>query len=87
MDLAPLSATLGNYFWKPCLMGASAPGRRNRPLIQHISEVGMRKEPSGADAIFVVVCLLVVAACFVALMVDLSHGMLREMLAILSLRQ
>jgi type III secretory pathway lipoprotein EscJ len=47
----------------------------------------MRKEPSGADAIFVVVCLLVVAACFVALMVDLSHGMLREMLAILSLRQ
>jgi hypothetical protein len=49
----------------------------------------MRKEPepSGTDAIFVVVCLLVVVACFVALMVDVSQEMLREMLASLSLRQ
>lgn len=48
----------------------------------------MRKEPkpSGAGAVFVVVCLLVVVACFVALMIDVSQEMLREILSKLSLR-
>lgn len=38
-------------------------------------------EPSGADAVFVIVCLLIIVACFVALMCDLTTAMIREAVA------
>jgi hypothetical protein len=48
----------------------------------------MRKEPepSGTDAVFVVVCLLIVFAWFVSIMVDVTQDMLREALARFTLR-
>lgn len=43
----------------------------------------MQKEPetTGTDAVFVVVCLLIIFAWFVSIMVDVTQDMLREALA------
>jgi hypothetical protein len=43
-------------------------------------------EPSGTDAVFVVVCLLMIAAWFVAIMLDVTYDMAREALARMTFR-
>jgi hypothetical protein len=69
---------------KRCLMrSVGARLVRNQPPIPYISEPDMQKEPepSGTDAVFVVVCLLIALIWFVSLMVDATQEMLREALA------
>jgi hypothetical protein len=43
-------------------------------------------EPTGADAVFVVVCLLMIAAWFVAIMLDVTYDMACEALARMTFR-
>lgn len=40
-----------------------------------------KPEPTGTDAAFVVVCLLIVLGCFIALMSDFAAMILREVCA------
>ena len=43
-------------------------------------------EPTGTDAVFVVVCLLMIVAWFVAIMLDVTYDMLSEALARMTFR-
>jgi hypothetical protein len=43
-------------------------------------------EPTGADAVFVVVCLLIVFVWFASVMLDVTQDMMREALARFTLR-